>query len=341
MPHSSGGGSSSGGSFSGSSSYSGSGSGASSRPTTSRTYYAGYVPYVRYSSGTQEYYYVDKESRKHNAVIGCIGSVIAFLIIGLIFANFLFAVLSPVEKMQSYQEGYTFDGINDEAGLLTQDEKTRIQEQLNRYYSTSGIETHVHTITEKIYEEADKDDLETYALYDYVRTFDNEDSWLIVVEDMGNGKWQFQGMQGDNTDVWLSEKTTNRFNNTVTDSLWREEGYGTALLTGFTELNENALSDIDPMADGGQTVFIIAIAIFAVLLLVPALILISCIRTIRNTTRKLEKEGYHELSNARMVSVNGESTPLLVTCPYCDGTYAFGELSCPHCGAPGVTQPTE
>lgn len=252
MPHSSGGGLSSGGSFSGS-------GGASSRPTTSRTYYAGYVPYVRYSSGTPEYYYVDKESKKHNAVIG----VLCLLFFGFLFACFLVEVLSPVEKMQSYHEGYTFDGINDEAGLLTQDEKTRIQEQLNLYYSTSEIETHVHTITEEIYEEADKDDLETYAFYDYVRTFDNEDSWLIVVEDMGNGEWQFQGMQGNNTDVWLQEKTTNRFNNTVTDSLWREEGYGTALLTGFTELNENALTDTDPMADGGQIVFIGAIAIFA------------------------------------------------------------------------------
>ena len=36
------------------------------------------------------------------------------------------------------------------------------------------------------------------------------------------------------------------------------------------------------------------------------------------------------------VDTHGEA-PRLVHCDYCGGTYVFGEISCPHCNAPGKT----
>ena len=54
--------------------------------------------------------------------------------------------------------------------------------------------------------------------------------------------------------------------------------------------------------------------------------------------KKLLKEGYKKVDPTIIKNNEGIYTPKLVTCKYCGGTYMYGEISCPHCNAPGATE---
>lgn len=346
MPHSSGGGSSHGGSHSGGGSFHSSGGGSSHGGSSSGSsapkpeVYSHYAPgrhvYVRYDGGVPRYMYGNYSYGRMRR-----GNIVG-VVIGLVFAAFLAAAFvipgigyiiadfRPPARLTSGEEPVI---IVDETGAFTDAEEADIEDAAERYYDLTGIPIYIHVISEETFEAAEKDSLEVYAYYDYVRNFSDESHWLLVLEDVDRdaGEWEFEGMQGDDTDEWLTYEATDEFNDDLTSALWRSDGtYGEAFATAIDELADRGFSvDWD---DIGETALIIAFPTLTAVVIVACSI--SELKENKKTADQLK--GYHEVKTEAM----GQNGPVLVTCPWCGGTYVFGETSCPHCNAPGRTTPS-
>lgn len=328
MPHSSGGGSSWGGSHSSGGGFHSSGGGSSySGPSAriSHKYRPGDHVFVYYGAHGPRYYYSKAHRKavqsKYKEIIFWICAVFVFFcftaIVSIIFTLFPSITLGKVTKNLAPCT------IEDDAGSFSAADSKAIEEACRQYYAFTGIPIEIHTITEDEYLEANKSSLEIYAYYDYVNRFDDEDHWLIVFEDIDPQKrtWAFEGMQGDNTDDWLSTSVTDSFNNDLTSNLWNEDNtYGEAFASSLTALAEEAEKELEP--DIGVVLCFIAMLAFNVIL----------IRVMVKLKKRLDE--YHEV----VIPAQNKSTgPELITCDFCGGTYVFGEHTCPHCGAPGKT----
>ncbi len=215
--------------------------------------------------------------------------------------------------------------IYDSQDCFTPSEEEEIKDQLRTYYDKTGIETVIKTISEEDFEEADKDSLETYAYWDYVNTWDDEDHWLIVFKVEGDsGRWAFEGMQGDNTDEQLDQVLSYEFNDQLTRYLWQNSKYtyGEAFIEAFKWLNDNSGK---PDFDYERIIMLIVSAGLGALFVFTAKY---------DVDKRMARKGYKEIKY-KPDMVGGQ--PKLVTCEYCGGTYVFGELKCPYCGAPGKT----
>lgn len=342
MPHSSGGGSSHSGSHHSSSHHSSShhssGGGSSHSSSVRRTgarhktphtslassYRPGRHVFVRYDNGMPSYCYSDYSYGV--AKRGGTGKLILRIILVLI-AIPLFIIMIPIIRIGLSEpapitSSLTPCTIIDETDAFSDDEERSIQEAVSRYYDKTGIAVEIHTISEETFVASDKEDLETYAYYDYVNSFDDENHWLIVFldEDRETRTWEFEGIQGDYTDEWLTKSLVDDFDDTLTENLWKTNlSYGEAFTLSFDALNDATHRSSD------WRVLLIAAAfgIAGVVLLILAF---------RPAAEKKQLNGYHEVNV-------GNQGPVLVRCDYCGGTYVYGETVCPHCSAPGKLRP--
>lgn len=334
MPHSSGGGSSSGGSHSSGGGYHSSGGGHSSSSAPRPRVYDSYAPgrhvFVRYVDDRPvfrygNYSYDSMRSRKGSVarlVFAIILCVVVFVLPGVLL------IADAVSAPARLTTGEQACEVVDEVDAFTDAEEADIQKAARRYYDMTGIPIVIHTISQETFEAADKTDLSTYAYYDYVRRFTDEDHWLLVFEDIdrSNQRWAFEAMQGDDTDGWLTEDVTSQFNDDLTSALWRADGgtYGEAFATA-----------IDELADRGHPTDWESLGAGIVLLGIAAITIgTEAHHTAADTKMSKDLDGFHEVKVAPAEAARG---PRLVTCEWCGGTYVFGETECPHCGAPGRT----
>lgn len=334
MPHSSGGGSSHGGGHSGGSGYHGHSSGGSSssasrpRPQVYDDYRPGRHVYVRYDYGRPLFRYSnmgysEATSSWRGEIIRCVIGilVVTLLCIVPITAALDYALRAPARLTYGQAACTIEDGVD----VFTPAEEAEIEAAAQDYYDLTGIPITIETISQETFETSGFYSLETYAYHDYVVSFDNEDQWLIVFELEDDGGWAFEGMQGDNTDDWLTEDFSSDFNDTLSEELWRSDGsYGGAFATAIRELAGKGYQ-ID-----WETV--IMMGVFDAIMIFTDVSLVVSI--VKHRKEKAELGGFHEVK-----ATNGGTGPLLVTCDYCGGTYVFGETSCPHCAAPGKTTP--
>lgn len=327
MPHSSGGGSSSGGSHSSGGSSSGgsySSGGGSSR--TGVRLYNHYSPgkhvFVRYQDGTPTYYYSDYSYKRTVQADPASKVLMICLCIFFVLAGLVCFISSDITPPSKVTTGETACTILDDAGCFTASGQNDIVDAVGEFYEKTGIPVTIHTIGEQTFLDADKDDLETYAYYDYVNQFDDEDHWLIVFEDIDSEarKWAFEGMQGDNTDHWLSDEVTSAFNQDLTEALWNENNsYASSFAFAFRSLTTRC-----GMPNGNGIITGILAVIVGFCFLIPLKIIES--------SNKKTLEGFHEVT---IPQENQKTGPKLVKCDYCGSTYVYGETQCPHCGAPG------
>ena len=235
--------------------------------------------------------------------------------------------------------GAEWQMIDDQANSFTPSEEREIEKALHNLYVSSGIRTEVQTITEETFEEADKSDLETYAYAEYVNLFSDEDHFLIVFEDKGDGAWAFELMEGDNTSDWLTDAVNNHFNETLTENLWATSRYtyGTAFSAALTDLNTYMQAHA-----GEPTLYEQAEVEFSRVLCLLAMFFSAIFSLFSMTSRlqagsvdqQMAQDGYTKIANPTIIINNyGQQEPKMIKCDYCDGLYPAGSTVCPHCGA--------
>lgn len=314
MPHSSGGGSSGGG-FHGGSGYHGSGSSSSSnyRPTYSRRYFPGAFCYVYYDR--HHYPHTIYSSKEIGGYRPRFPSWLTYALLVLLLLGpiglMLFTGFHNPKKLSTKYD--TTIVIDDHADFLSDSEEQSLNITFQSFLDTTGITPAFISVskeTEHIY------DLENYAYNQYVKKFDDEKHWLIVYAayDDGRADWEFEGMQGNDTDTILPEKVGNKFNKTFVAGLNSGDSISIALNGAFDTITPHIMDQYYEL-DESMWIVIVVWAGLGTLMLVS---------TILNNVRE-----YH-LKDA----VKVDKEPELKKCPYCDSPYYVGTIKkCPNCGA--------
>ena len=327
MPHSSGGGSHSGGHHSSShhSSYRRSHSSSSaSAHKISSSFFKGAKKYVYYVNNKPEFIYSNynpnpKNSREKKTVAGC---STAFML--------LFALVSTFAILASFQHAPDKLFNNYDTSIVIQDDANIISNQqavieaFERFYEETGITPALKTLYKDEWSPKFQS-LEKYAFALYLNLFKDEKHWLIVYSadpDLSDGfnNWEWEGMQGDDTDSILSSKESDLFNKTFQKCLLQTEKYSLeeALITSFDTLTPVAMKKYIP---GSAYFYIIAINLYVgIVFYLPFIIYltINSKKTKKYRTAVECPEGYTDQE----------------TCSYCQGIYIAGlHEKCPHCGA--------
>lgn len=203
MPHSSGGGSHGGGFHGGSRSGS-----RSANARISRTPYPGARRYRYHTRGGYRYFYTTREPGKIFQP--------ARLLYFLLMIPMLIAGIGMI--IATYRTGTSRHDqeiiVRDEAGVLSDD--AALMDALVKFREKTHITPAVLTVHNEDWQ-GHYLTLERYAYDCYVDTFDDEMHWLIVysepqeIKDPNNIDWHWEGMQGDDTDLILTEEIAEDF----------------------------------------------------------------------------------------------------------------------------------
>ena len=317
MPHSSGGGSHRGGSHSGSHHSSSSGSSAS-RTTASSKPFPGAKRYVYYAKGQPKYVYADYDITKKEPMRYT--TCIPFLIFAAVAIFFFWKTNLHNPKKIDTANIDTAIIISDDAGVIS--DRTALETSLKHFLNKTGIPAAVKTLN--------KDDwsqdytLKNHAYNLYLKMFKDEKHWLIVYSSDPEGEaegfedWEWEGMQGNDTDPILGEKETGLFNKTLQTALLQREKYdvGAAIALAFDTLTPRAMDSYieNPKSAIWGTVILVALNIFLIIIIISDNINAKKYRTAEKCPYKITDQK---------------------TCPYCDGMYVpIVDIKCPHCGAP-------
>ncbi|MCR5078989.1 MAG: hypothetical protein K6B65_03605 [Bacilli bacterium] len=309
MPHSSGGGSSGGGFHS-----SGSSGGGGSSYRSSRTYFPGSTCYVYYDSRFRPHALftnVDPASRKKTGIGG-------FVFLG-IFALAPIAVIllsgfhNPKKISTDYPSSFK---VVDNTSVISAEEEEALLDTFHQFYEVTGVSPSLVTIKNADWK-ASYASLSGYSYDLYLNMFKDESHWLFVyADDDGNkGKYNYELMQGNDTDPALSQKTIYAIGNGISVNL---EDSSCSIGKAFDDAIKSAIPkamesyfEVDPGA-WVFTAFWEAVVAF--------LIGTSIIGSIRN--KNLSK------------AVKAPKELVKKSCEYCGNEYYEGTLErCPKCGA--------
>lgn len=330
MPHSSGGGSHSGGSHSGgshsshSSHHSGGGSsGSSSSRRSSAQPFRGSRRYLYYSNKRPCFVYANYDVHKPDMSPLVSGLIIFFMILLPCAIGGLMLVAASVtypKRLEKSKDRTPDIVIEDNIGVF--EDKKKLKESLKDFYAETGIIPAVITVSNEEWK-TEYSSLERYAYAQYVSRFKDEYHWLIVysetINDDGFNDWYWEGMQGDDTDIILTEKRADEFTQSLQKRLLLREKYSVddAIAVTFDEYRPKMMK---PYMDGlefgfGMFLFLlfsgVSVYNFAVL----------------SKPGKVP-EMYKEAKLCKLTKVYQEP------CSYCGGVYIIGmHTTCPHCGA--------
>ncbi|MBR3341217.1 MAG: hypothetical protein IKG30_06330 [Clostridiales bacterium] len=248
MPHSSGGGSHGGGSHGGGSH----GGGSSNR--VSNHYFYGARRYRRHHrhTGQDEYVYANSKPQK--------ASLFSIFIIVVVGAVFLFGVgfgMRPEFPKPLNGPFYAEPAVYDDIGMIADDDT--LTGTLNDYYGLTGICPAIYTVYRETWE-YEYADLETYAYCTYVENFEDESHFVIVysvpesdAELVRSGKldvpnYEWEAVQGDDTDLILTEGMFRRFANLIQDDLEAGKDPGIAFDNAFKFAIKDAESSFNPVS---------------------------------------------------------------------------------------------
>ena len=336
MPHSSGGGSRSGGSFSGSSSSFGSsgssGNSVSRGPRISNEYRPGYHRYVYYHNNMPMYFYSSRDITERDTRLNKGGLIMrgAMILVGIIllviFAGSWFH--SPQKLPLNYD---TEIRILDQADVLSDSDEALLQNTFTEFQTETGITPALLTVMPDDWQ-SHYNDFSRFAYESYVNLFTDESHWLFCYSGDPSSEfddWQWEGMQGNDTDHVLTEKQTDAFNENVQKYLYARNRYtvGEAFSQGLQELMPEAMKpSFQPNTDDAFSV----LAFLFVLVIGPALNIVSEFKNVRAMQGKA----------GAVRCPTDEGSVKEDTCAYCGGIYVHGlHLQCPHCGAPAQASP--
>lgn len=340
MPHSSGGGSHGGGSHSGGySSYSSSSSGSrslssgdsSSTPSAhiSRSAFPGARRYMyRNSRGRVTYLYSSGHREKASLSTTIVGCVI-FAAIAILIARFLFSIGLYIPRPLDTRSYQADTRIVDEVGLPGDRE---LEKGLEDFLKATGVSPAVELVEDSAWEQNYKD-LETFAYSEYLRLFDDECHWLIVIsfpEDYDSASffdWQWEGMIGDDCYPAFNSDSEELFTQKVQQALLRaapgtlKENLGEA----FTEFSKEGMK---------RQVSAGFVGVGVIVLLIGGLIVWALVKDYRNN-KMMEKAVYAPEGSSSAAVKAEKPKPRLLTCEYCGRQLAADTVSeCPYCGAP-------
>ena len=257
MPHSAGGGSHGGGGHGGGG-YHGGGSGSGNRISTH--YFAGARRFRRhYTDGRpDEYVYATGKPAK----AGLSSVIILCVAAGFFMFSSMFGIVGNVPKKLKTKY-WDAPRVYDDVDLIANDEE--LESILMEYCDTTGICPVIYTTFNEEWEYNEGDtfsyaDLESYAFDKYVTNFSDEQHLVIVysvpMDDaiaLYNGEkfvpdYQWEAIQGDETDPIITEMLFRKFTERVQDKLEAGEDPGEAFGFAFTKLKTDSESLIKPGA---------------------------------------------------------------------------------------------
>src|SRR5574344_1894212 len=332
MPHSSGGGSHGGGSHSGSFSSSHSSGGGNLSAFRNRYFPGAKHRYVYYRRNVPHYVYSnydldDFHRSAKGQIFGCIFMIlfmIPFIVTPLMSIVPVIAVSKPIKL----DYGDTSVVIEDNIGVI--DDERELKKTLKDFRDKTGITPCIVTVKTEEWA-ANYSTLENYAYDYYVNTFDDECHWLFIYSEptsassssSGFNNWQWEGMQGNDTDNILTENKVGDFNEEVQKLLTDNDvGVGEAFNTSFEDLNETVMnfdSNIIPMVIFFVVWYgIIGYVIFGMIKGLPAIL---------HAANAVEVD---------MAKNKQEAKQMEICFNYCGGIYVRSQTGniCPHCGAP-------
>ena len=246
MPHSSGGGSHGGG-FHGGSHHGGSGSGN----RVSTHYFTGARRFRKHHrhGGEDEYVYASSRPRK--------ASLFSIIVIALVGVMFLMAMGSGMRTESPKALSGVFDtpAVHDDAELFGSDEA--LFATIEEYYEKTGICSVIYTVYDEQWNDSYAD-LETYAFSKYVENFTDEQHFVIVysipgtqAEPLRSGKisipdYSWEAIQGDDTDLLITEASFRHFGNLVQRELEKGEDPALAFEKAFRFAIDDAESKLNP-----------------------------------------------------------------------------------------------
>ena len=345
MPHSSGGGSHSGGSHGGGGS--GGGGSRSSRRRrgyanddsislkpylqNSPVYFPGAYRYARYHDGDMEYIYssdsnLNQSGHSKTSLLWLL-IYVPFIIMGIFLMSE--SIHLPKKMESSYSQNVE---VIDKTHRVSDQEQSLVEQGASNLFKSTGVPICIvfdNNSSWKPYYRR----LENYAYDLYINKYDDEDHWLIVYTDDGVDRqdvnefsdWYFEGMQGNNTDKYLPEYLTTRFNRNLNRALTDKKN-----TTGYAFYY--ALSN---MADNASKVAInfkmLPMAVFVnIFIIIHFVLVLTCILH-NNRNQHNEYNEYVFCGNDTEEIAKTKE----VRCPHCGGMYYKGTvISCPHCGAP-------
>ena len=231
MPHSSGGGSFSGGSH---------GSFSSSRSTSStpiyRTFRPGTRRYVYYHRHRPHYYFSEKQAEASSKFVIPFLIIFALFWIGVSIPFWFMTVNHPKRLSMNYDSNIE---ISDCLDIMSDSEEAQLREVLAEFQDLTGITPSVLTIPNSEWK-SDYKSLERYAFNYYIKRYDDEKHWLIVYAGDGASgyeDWNWEGMQGDDTDNVLTTAITDKFNRVMHNELRAGYTVKEAITDSFSEIN--------------------------------------------------------------------------------------------------------
>ena len=315
MPHSSGGGSHGGGHHSGSRGSSGSADLNMFKHfrtvRVSRHDYGSPYRYVYYRNHKMHCVYAN-EDVKDRPLFSSAGAVVVSLIVLAILVCVWASVLSGKKPLkQDYNNTIM---IEDNLGVIK--DENALRSSLGNFRTVTGITPAVLTVNDSDWKNSGKS-LEKYAYDRYVNAFSDEKHWLIVysLPDNVNSDfvdWSWEGMQGDDTDLIITERVAEDFNKEFHDSLVRENTVEKSLIGAFDMTAGKCMKGVAVNDD--ILIFIVVISYFAVYF---------CVYILKPDLSSIK---YRHMAEVPLNSV-------AVTCDYCGGQYMSRTVqNCPHCG---------
>lgn len=330
MPHSSGGGSHSGGSHSGGSSRSYSGSGSSGGSYSSGSYVSSMNLHRisrRPYKGARRYVYYDRSGTMHSVYRkGFSGNSEISTVIGAVFLFSLFAVPIIVFclKIGLYiprpLDASAYDSsvyLSDSTGLT---DTREYREAVEKFKKATGVAPGIEIVNKSEWENR-YNDLETFAYSEYLRLFDDEKHWLVVIsipDDFTKTSfvnWEWEGMIGDDCYPAFNSISEALFTKTMQKYLIRSsmDDFGEHIAKCYEEFSETGM---ERQISTGYLIFAGLTA--AVYLVLCSIFITDCVNE-----KKIEKCKYVP------------SAAKEYNCEYCGTLYVAGTVTkCPSCGAP-------
>ena len=271
MPHSGGGGSHGGGSHGGSH-----GSHGSSSYRSSHYFHGARRFRKRYHDGREEYFY----SRSKPVKTG-ISGLVFMLIFGSVFTVLMgIGIGSEIPKRLNEEYRTPSSRIYDNIDVIEDD--SELEDVLEEFNDLTGICPVVYTMTVQDYNR-EYVDLESFAYYQYLDMFDDEQHYLVVyaipeyqVEDYRNGRmdipdYEVEVVMGDETDNIITDNMKDRFKNDVYESLGDGDRPEEAFESAFKSMTDSADKRLN--GNGNLKVFIPVIFV-GLILLIPVIAMI-------------------------------------------------------------------
>ncbi|MCR5385400.1 MAG: hypothetical protein K6E72_12315 [Saccharofermentans sp.] len=248
MPHSSGGGSHGGGFHGGGGSHGGSGGNR-----VSNHYFTGARRYIRHHrrTGLDEYVYATSKPQRASLF-----SIIIIVVVGLIFLVGIGAGTRP-QLPKALNGPFYETAIYDDADIFGNEDV--LKNTLTEYYGLTGICPVIYSVYDETWQNS-YSDLESYAFSTYVNNFVDEQHFVIVYSvpeneaalvkegklDIPNYSWE--AIQGDDTDLILTEGMFRRFGKLVQNDLESGADPGVAFDNAFKFAINDAESILKPFS---------------------------------------------------------------------------------------------